>query len=83
MAGNIAVGASAGMRVEEAEMRAVVTRCGCGDPLTIHERINGELQPCPTPRAVENKGRISYYHKNPLRRMAWAIHERMNRGNQQ
>lgn len=38
---------------------AVVTRCGCGDPLRFHGRgPNGELLPCPRPRAVEDRGVI-------------------------
>ena len=52
---------------EEAEIRAVVVRCGCGLP------GQHEGQPCPRPRATENLGRISYWHRNPLRRLWWEL----------
>lgn len=53
---------------EEASIQAVVIRCGCGDPLALHPN-----DPCPTPRASENRGTISYWHKNPLRRAGWMV----------
>lgn len=80
MSGKVTFGA--GIEVKEAEVRAVVTRCGCGDPLRLHERVNGQLQPCPTPRAVEDRGRISYYHRNPLRRWLWAMKNAYREGRQ-
>jgi hypothetical protein len=36
-------------------IEAVVIRCGCGDPATIHPG-----QPCPRPRRVSDLGVISY-----------------------
>lgn len=53
----------------EVTLEARVIRCGCGDPLRIHGRNpDNSLQPCPTPRAVEEQGVIASY-KRPSR---WA-----------
>lgn len=55
---------------QEVSIEAVVTRCGCGDPLRLHGRDEqGGLLPCPTPRAIEDKGTVSYWHVNPLKRL--------------
>ena len=67
MSGQISIGA--GLDVKEASVSATVIRCGCGDPLS-HAL---QQLPCPTPKAVEDRGIISYYHKNPLRRAAWMV----------
>lgn len=64
---NVAV--TAGVKAKEAEIRAVVIRCGCDDPDS-HSLLQ---RPCPSPRNIEDKGRIAYYHRNPLRRWAWAM----------
>jgi hypothetical protein len=51
----------------EMSIHAVVTRCGCGDPSAHPE------SPCPRPRARENHGRISYFHKRFWRRWLWQV----------
>lgn len=51
----------------EIRLEAVVTRCGCGDPAAHAGRI------CPKPRAIENRGTVSYWHRNPLRRLWWKL----------
>lgn len=61
--------------VSEASIQASVIRCGCGNPAVVHP---GE--PCPTPRTTEKLGVISYYHRNPLRRLAWAIRQAWKEG---
>lgn len=61
--------------LKEASIHAVVIRCGCGDPANIHP---GE--PCPTPRTTEDRGTVSYYHRNPLRRLAWAAKQGWKEG---
>ncbi len=53
--------------VREAEIRAVVIRCGCGEP------SSHSAAPCPTPRALEDRGIVSYYHHNPLRRLLFRV----------
>lgn len=52
--------------LQEATVTAVVTRCGCGDPMS-HATLQ---EPCPSPRAVEPPI-VRYWHRNPLRRFAW------------
>jgi hypothetical protein len=54
--------------IRQSSLAAVVTRCGCGTP----GQHAGTV--CPRPRAVENKGVIAYWHKNPLRRLLWRLH---------
>lgn len=61
--GNMAVDVGA----KEASIQATVVRCGCGDPLNVHPD-----SPCPKPRATEDLGTVSYWHKNPIRRWLWA-----------
>ncbi len=51
---------------EETSIHAVVLRCGCGSPATLHPS-----GPCPTPRASEDLGTVAYWHRNPLRRWLW------------
>ena len=60
---------------QEASIGATVIRCGCGDPAGNHP---GES--CPTPRATEPLGVISYWHRNPLRRAGWAIKQAWKEG---
>lgn len=60
--------------VEEITISATVIRCGCGDPLNIHEQFpDGSIGVCPTPRTTEERGVISYWHRNPLKRVAHRI----------
>jgi hypothetical protein len=49
-----------------AQIEVVVSRCQC----VVKGQHPGE--PCPTGRVVDF-GIVSYWHKNPLRRWAWAI----------
>lgn len=53
-----------------ATVSAVVIRCTCGKP----ESHAGQV--CPKGKAVD-LGVISYYHRNPLRRLAWRIKQKM------
>lgn len=59
--------------VEESSIAITVIRCGCGNPSEVHP---GE--PCPRPRAVEDEGIVSYYHRNPLRRALWRLRRFMH-----
>ena len=79
--------AAHGYQPTQITTRAVVTRCGCGSyhrgqwvpaPVEVIHRAhgwlpNGNLAPCPTPRAVEDHGIIAYHHRNPLRRLWFAL----------
>lgn len=59
-AGRVVV--SAPVDVEYASISATVIRCGCGDP-----DAHASLQlPCPSPRAVEERGVISEYRRPGL-----------------
>lgn len=61
--GSMAV--SAAMDVEYASIGATVIRCGCGDP----DAHASQQLPCPSPRAVEERGIISEYRRpGPLSR---------------
>lgn len=51
-----------------ATIEAVVTRCGCGDPDRYHPG-----KPCPRPQKVEDRGVVSYFHRNPLKRWWWKL----------
>jgi hypothetical protein len=51
----------------EMSISAVVMRCGCGAP----DSHSG--MPCPRPRAREDLGRVSYYHKHFWRRWLWQV----------
>lgn len=63
------------MSAREATIEAVVVRCGCkSDWRQIHERYeDGSYGPCPTPKRVQDLGVISYWHRNPLRRLFWRL----------
>jgi hypothetical protein len=52
---------------KEVRIEAVVTRCGCGDPLSHASKG----LPCPRPLRTENRGTVAYFHRNPLRRWLW------------
>jgi hypothetical protein len=54
-------------KLQEASVEAVVIRCGCGDPARHRDT------PCQQPRAIEDRGVIAYYHRNPLKRLAWRL----------
>jgi hypothetical protein len=53
-----------------ATIEAVVTRCGCGNPAGHAGRV------CPNPRQVENRGVVSFYHRNPFKRLWWKLTRR-------
>lgn len=59
------------VNAESAQIDAVVIRCGCGDP-TSHL---GEV--CPKGILV-NLGTVAYFHRNPLRRLAWELKQTVN-----
>ena len=54
-------------RAREAVIEARVIRCGCGEPAAHIGSI------CPRPRRIEDRGAVAYWHKNPLRRLAWRL----------
>jgi hypothetical protein len=77
MGDTVVIGATT---VSEVSIEAQVIRCGCRargqDPLLVHgwdEVQPTQLNPCPQPLRVEDKGVISYSHRNPFRRWWWAI----------
>jgi hypothetical protein len=53
--------------VKRASVEAQVIRCGCGNPAS-HVGAH-----CPRPRKVENRGVVSYWHRNPLKRWWWSF----------
>jgi hypothetical protein len=53
--------------IQEVAIEAVVIRCGCGDPDS-HNGRRGPATTCPLPRAVEQRGTVSYWHKSWWRR---------------
>lgn len=57
--------------VQQGWTEAKVIRCGCGHP----ETHLGEV--CPTPRTIEDRGAVAYFHRNPLRLWAWAINRKI------
>lgn len=58
--------------LSESTLEVKIIRCGCGDPDS-HNGARGPATVCPKPRAVEDKGVISYWHRNPLKRWAWRL----------
>ncbi len=57
--------------VKEASIEATIIRCTCDVELPCPHAG----QPCPKGR-VEEKGVISYYNRNPLRRLMWRLGRR-------
>lgn len=56
------------------EIEARVTRCGCHPRQKLSPTWHGKRgEPCPCPRALEDLGRVAYWHRNPLRRLAWRL----------
>ncbi len=64
------------LNTESAQIDAIVTRCGCGDP----DSHKGEI--CPKGIRV-NLGTIAYFHRNPLRRLAWELKHKFNQAIEQ
>ncbi len=54
------------INAESAQIDAVVIRCGCGNPASHAGQV------CPMGIPVE-LGTIAYFHRNPLRRLAWEL----------
>ena len=46
--------------VKSSQISAVVIRCGCGNPGAHVGAV------CPRPRRVENRGLVSFRHRNPV-----------------
>jgi hypothetical protein len=57
--------------VQEASIAAVVVRCGCGDPASHFASV------CPRPRAVEDCGVVSYWHRSFWRRLLFKLFGRV------
>lgn len=53
-------------QIQSATVEMTVLRCTCGDP------ASHPAQPCPQARA-EPRGIVSFWHRNPLRRLAWRL----------
>lgn len=66
---NVAVTPTA--HAKEASISATVIRCGCPPGEMDHL---GEV--CYRPRATEDLGVVSYWHRNPVRRAAWSLKHR-------
>jgi hypothetical protein len=63
--------------VKSAELSGVVVRCGCAPEQKVSVNWHGyHNQVCPNPRAIENRGRLAYYHRNPLKR--WLVNLAMS-----
>jgi hypothetical protein len=56
---------------QEASIAAVVVRCGCGDP------ASHLASACPKPRAVEDRGTVSYWHRSLWRRLLFKLFGRV------
>jgi hypothetical protein len=59
---------------QEVSLEGRVIRCGC----TLAQKQAPDWHArrgidCPNPRAIEDLGRMAYWHRNPLRRWAWRI----------
>ena len=52
---------------------AVVVRCTCGNPASHAGAV------CPQGK-TQDMGVISYWHRNPLRRLAWRVKRIMKKG---
>jgi hypothetical protein len=52
---------------ESGSIKAVVIRCGCGNPASHPDA------PCPTPLKLEDLGTVAYFSRNPLRQAAWDL----------
>lgn len=59
------------INAESAQIDAVVIRCGCGNPASHTGQV------CPMGIPVE-LGTIAYFHRNPLRRLAWELKQKFN-----
>lgn len=59
---------------------AVVTRCGCSDEQKASPQWHAlEGEPCPRPRAVEDRGVIVRWNRNPLRQAINAMRRVLGR----
>jgi hypothetical protein len=55
-----------------ASVEAKIIRCGCTDARKRAPNWHGSLgQPCPNPRATEDQGVVSFWHRNPLYRLRY------------
>ena len=69
------------VETKEASLDIEITRCGCGDPLKKHTKDEfGNLGICPKPNSINNLGRVSYHHKNPIRSWWGNIQIALRRG---
>ena len=57
-------------RAEQMAIDATVIRCGCGRPAQHAGQV------CPRPN-IENLGTVSYYHRNPLKRLTYYLKRRV------
>jgi hypothetical protein len=60
-----------------ASVDVVITRCGCpgrGVGAGPHPGVV-----CPNPKSVTDLGTVAYWHRNPLRVLAWRVGRLFNR----
>jgi len=63
---------------------AKIIRCGCTDDQKLRNDWHGkefagrQPFPCPNPRVVEDKGIISYWHRNPFKRLVYRFRRTFN-----
>jgi len=57
--------------VKEASFKAIILRCTCKP-----EKMKHSGKPCPRAKAVD-LGVVSYYHKNPIRRLIWEVKNKL------
>ena len=70
----ILIGGQQKAKIKSIEFQNVVLRCGCGNPDS-HSKLDPP-RPCPTPRKTVDHGTVSYYHRNPLKRVKWWLSRR-------
>lgn len=59
---------------EMVQVSAVVTRCGCTESQRQSPSWHGKQnRTCPTPSRIQDKGVVAYWHRNPLRRIAFRL----------
>lgn len=59
--------------VKSIEFYGTVTRCGCGEDEEAREAHRAAGVPCPNAIGTEELGLIGYWHRNPLKRLAYQL----------
>lgn len=59
-----------------ASISAIVIRCGCSAEEKAKPNWHGAHGVvCPKPSRIEDRGVVSYWHRNPLKRLGWSIRQ--------